>query len=533
MIITVAHDEGLKHRVVACLRDTRWSGAVTAVDTVGAAQDVLRRVGAARVVVVGRSIGLDGAAELVATAAGLRQAPAILVVAEPSTEALRAAMRAGIRDVLPPDFGPEELVRAFDEAGVSSEGPPPLPGVTVAVFSTKGGVGTSVVASNLAIRLGVLAGVPTTLVDLDLASADQAIMHGLSPRWTIQDLAEGAVGTDVESLGQVLLSVPGTEARILPGPVDPALAETITPGHVTSVVSAARAEAEVVVLDTASSFDDRTLAALDLADVIVVTSSLDVGALRSLTVSLQTLERLGIDAGKVRIALVRSDSKSGLLVGDVERAIERPVDVGIPSTRAVPRSVNEGVPLAVGSPKAAVVGAIDELAELVLVAAPDRLSVEADDDGGGLFPWSRSRRSSRGREPMSGASTPPPPPDPAPTLTGEPSAEDPAEDADSLFSSAEGDEGPPASEEAGDAGVVLPMERGRPASAAPRRRVVRSRDPEPSDGDVDAVSPEDAESTDDGDAIDHADTTPLSDMPPPSIVPEDDDGDQPRRRRRR
>ncbi len=519
MIITVARDEGLKHRIAACLRDTRWSGAVTDVDSVGEAQELLQRTGAARVVIVGQSIGLGGAAELAGMVDTLRQAPAILVVADPSTEALRAAMRAGIRDVLPPDFGPEEVLRAFEEAGVSSGGPPPLPGVTVAVFSTKGGVGTSVVASNLAIRLGELAGVPTTLVDLDLASADQAIMHGLSPRWTIQDLADGAVGTDVESLGQVLLPISGTKARILPGPVDPALAETITPAHVTAVVAGARAEAQVVVLDTASSFDDRTLAVLDLADVIVVTSSLDVAALRSLTVSLQTLERLGVEPGRVRIALVRSDSKSGLLTGDVERAIERPVDVGVPSTRAVPRSVNEGVPLAVGSPKAAVVAAVDDLARLVLAAGPEQLVTDRDDDrddggGGGFFPWSRSRG-------LKGA-------DDAAEQRDRPSTSPPADVApDAPDERAE--ESVNVTEDAADAANVLPMERSRAAPAAPRRRVVRSRTAEHGDDDRNQDGTEDE--GEEAEAIFEA-PAPLSELPPPTVTTDDDD-DQPRRRRRR
>ena len=543
MIITVSREEALRLRVVAHLRDTRWGGTVTQVESVGEAEELLRRTGSARVILVDRSIGLPGAAELAAAAANLRQPPPILLVDDPSTEVLRSAMRAGIRDVLPPDFEAADLVSAFEDAGVSSDGPKPLPGLTVAVFSTKGGVGTSVVASNLAVRLGELVGVDTTLVDLDLASADQAIMHGLSPRWTIQDLVDGAVGSDVESLRQVLVPVKDTRVRVLPGPVDPALSETISGSDVSAIIASARAEASVVVLDTSSNFDDRTLAALDAADVVVVTSSLDVAALRSLAVSLQTLSRLGLATERLKIALVRSDSKSGLLTADVERTIERPVDVGVPSTRAVPRSVNEGVPLAVSSTRAGVVEAIDELVERVLPFGAETLEESYEPDSGGFFPWSRKRRSSSGdgdgdagsgsvverveaQQPSERAE---------PDVDEEPEAVDedqrdatpggpavgqgaPEQAGDHEASVVEHDE----ADDEGDEMVdnVLPIERSRPTEgSSTRRRVVRPRAPEP---------PQEGEEGDEGDESD----VPLSDLPPPIVVSDDDD-DQPRRRRRR
>lgn len=395
----------------------------------------------------------------------------------------------------------------------------------MAVFSTKGGVGTSVVSANLAARLGARTGAPTTLIDLDLASADQAIMHGLSPKWTIQDLADGSVGLDVESLGQVLLPLGGT-TRLLPGPLDPALAETISAGQVASVVAAARAEAPFAVLDTASAFDDRTLAALDAADVVVVASSLDVAALRALTVTLLTLTRLGVEDDAILVTLVRSDSKSGLLVGDVERAIDRPVDVGIPSTRAVPRSVNEGVPLASSSPRSSVVQAIDELVDLVLARAP--VAVEVSDspeqEAGGLFSWSRSPRSSRSstdQKTRSGSdvddhAATAPDPEVAASEHGATSAEE----QDVVVSGLSG--------EVRSITDVLRIESSgdHPAPRQVRRRRV--------------VHPSAPDETGDDQTSDEDDTSeppiravpPLSEMPPPRPVTDEDD-DEPRRRRRR
>lgn len=522
MILTVARDEALRERIASALRDTRWNTPVVDIDNVGEAEQLFDSPAPPLVVVVGSSIGIGGAVDLAARASSLRQPPAVLLVAEPTTEVLRTAMRAGVRDVLSPDFSAEDLVLAFEQAGVRSDGPTSQPGVTVAVFSTKGGVGTSVVSANLAARLAARTASPTTLIDLDLASADQAIMHGLSPKWTIQDLADGKVGLDAESLAQVLLPIGGT-ARLLPGPVDPALAETISSGQVASVIAAVRAEAPFAVLDTASAFDDRTLAALDAADVVVVTASLDVAALRSLTVTLLTLTRLGVEDDAILVAMVRSDSKSGLLVGDVERAIDRPVDVGVPSTRAVPRSVNEGVPLATSSPRSSVVKAIDELVDLVLVRAPDSLDVSdtpESEGSGGLFPWSGSTRSSRSapqgaRSESDGDVDESPAPDRGTTEAGAASMDE----QDVVVSRL-----------AGEVRSITDVVRVESAKDHPGRRPVRRRrlvQSAPADLDEDKTSNGDQAMAPPIRAV-----PPLTEMPPPQPLTDEDD-DEPRRRRRR
>lgn len=362
MLLSVDPDQAFHERVAGAVRGTRWATAITAVTTITEALDVLRSPAAGIAAVLGGpGLGFDDGVLLAEQTVRLSSGTAVLLVAEPTTDRLRRAMRAGARDVLSPSFDRDELTAALSEAGVGTSGPAPLPGLTVAVLGVKGGVGASVVASNLAIRLADSVGSSVTLADLDLASADLAVMHGVSARWTIQDMADGTVGLDVDSLRDVLHRIGDKGARLLPGPVDPALAERITADDVSNLVALLRSEAPLVVLDLATSFDDRTLAAIDAADMIVLTAGLDVASLRGLAVSLRTLQQLGVADDQLRVVLVRADSKAGLTTGDVERTIGRPIDIKVPSTRAVPRSVNEGVPLALSSSRSGVVQAIDEL----------------------------------------------------------------------------------------------------------------------------------------------------------------------------
>lgn len=402
MIITVDPDNSFHERVTSAVGEAPWARAAFHVNAPEEAPPVVAAHAEPAVVVIGPHVSIPAATTLTARLSVAGSPTFVLIVTEPTTDVLRQAMRAGARDVLAPSFDDDELRSAIDRTGLSQfAGGAVDSGLTVAVFSAKGGVGTSTVAANLVTLLADRTGSHSLLIDLDVASADQAIMHALTPQWTLQELADGTIGLDGESLAGVLIPVAGANVSILPGPLDPALAETISGDAASRIIGAARMVSPVLVLDTSSAFDDRTLAAIDAADVVVVVSSLDVAALRALTVSLQTLSRIGVDPAAIRLALVRADSKSGLQVADVERSVGRDVDARIPSSRDVVRSVNDGVPLAVSGGRSGFVRAIDELVDTILPAAPAQLRAAAEErassGGGGWFSLGRGGRGNGSR----------------------------------------------------------------------------------------------------------------------------------------
>src|SRR5262249_30209678 len=106
-------------------------------------------------------------------------------------ETLLRALRAGAQEVLrrPLDRGAlreaiERVSRATaKKAGVSSGSRGVL-----TVFSNKGGVGVSTVATNLAIGLKRMTGREVALADLDLQSGDAAFMMGLTPTRSMSDV---------------------------------------------------------------------------------------------------------------------------------------------------------------------------------------------------------------------------------------------------------------------------------------------------------------------------------------------------------
>jgi pilus assembly protein CpaE len=116
--------------------------------------------------------------------------------------------------------------------------------------------------------------------------------------------------------------------------------------------------ADVVVVDTPSAWDETTLAAVDASDSILAITGMDVPSVKNTAVMLSRLKQLGRLNGAVQVVLNRADSKVLIDEKEVEKALGHGVSVRVPSDRAVPRSVNKGVPIVIEAPRSAVAKAL-------------------------------------------------------------------------------------------------------------------------------------------------------------------------------
>jgi pilus assembly protein CpaE len=283
---------------------------------------------------------------------------------------LREALRSGIDDVLTLDAPEAEWREAIARAQArlaSDRGGAPSPqgdeersGRLITVFSSKGGSGKSLVASNLAILVAERTGQPVTLVDLDLQSGDLAIMLQLMPALSIYDAAQASTHLDAEALAGHL-TAHHSGVSLLAAPMEPSLAEQVSGEAVARILQLLKGSTPVTIVDGPASFTDQLLASVDLSDLIVLVGSMDVPSIKNLRLAMNTLAQLGFPRDHIKLVLNRADSKVGLRSADVEKSLGAKIDVMIPSSRDVPLSVNQGSPLAVSRPKSAVVSAIREL----------------------------------------------------------------------------------------------------------------------------------------------------------------------------
>jgi pilus assembly protein CpaE len=132
---------------------------------------------------------------------------------------------------------------------------------------------------------------------------------------------------------------------------------------ITTILQLLREQFAYVVVDTPPAFTDHVLAAFDQSDLIALLATLDIPALKNLKLTLETLDLLNYPRERLRVVLNRADSKVGLALSEVEKTLRVPIALHIPSSRAVPASINRGVPIMLDDASHPVSAAIRQFGE--------------------------------------------------------------------------------------------------------------------------------------------------------------------------
>ena len=277
----------------------------------------------------------------------------VILVGDADPAFVLLAMRAGIRDILSPEADPAQIRVLLERACQSfasrtrtstPKSPDSPKGLVIGVFSPKGGVGKTTIATNIAIGLGKVAPMSVVIVDLDLQFGDVASGLYLDPEHTVTDAVSTSASQESLVLKAFLTVHPGS-IYALCAPRSPIEADDITPQQVTRLLEQLAEQFQYVIVDTAPGLPEIGLAALEQCTDVVWVTGMDVPSIRGLRSGLDILRKLDLLPETRHVVLNMADSKSGLSVQDVEATIGAPVDVSIPRSKAVAFSTNRGIPI--------------------------------------------------------------------------------------------------------------------------------------------------------------------------------------------
>ena len=322
------------------------------------------------VVAIGPDVELDWALALAGALEARAPEIGVVLIAEPTADTLARAIRAGAKDVISPDTEDRVLIETFDRArsragtsAPSAAGRSESGCRVIVVVSPKGGSGKTMLATNLALAIARFHPDQAVLVDLDLQFGDVGCSLGLHPEYTV---AHAVSGNPNATTLKGFLTPHAGDLLCLCAPESPEEADDISDSAAVTLLEKLKESFQWLVVDTGPGLGDITLAAMEVADELVFVSATDVASVNATRKEIDIVERLGtFDDRSVSFVLNRADARVGLDPTDIASVIGIEPTGRIPSSGAIPLSMNYGEPIVIGDPTSAPARAIFELAGTV------------------------------------------------------------------------------------------------------------------------------------------------------------------------
>ncbi len=320
-------------------------------------------------IVVGPTVDLDDACDLAEMVRiDYPEVGVVLLREAVDMQVMAQALRSGIREVVSAE-DPPALTAAVKRSreltmrmrGTAGEEEQANTGQVITVFSAKGGVGKTTMATNLGAYLASV-GRKTLIVDLDLAFGDVGISLQLLPQRTLTDIAQMVGHVDQQGVAATVTKH-SSGLHALCAPAEPGEADRIPATAITELLRVAKRMYDFVIVDTPPAFTEHVLSAFDVSERLVLIATLDIPAIKNLRLTLDTLDLLGNATSSRVLVLNRSDAKVGLTVDDVVASLRQEIAVRVPSSTDVPASTNRGVPIVLDMPRHPVSAAMRQLAD--------------------------------------------------------------------------------------------------------------------------------------------------------------------------
>lgn len=302
---------------------------------------------------------------------------------------MRRAMLAGARDFLTKPIDVDELSAAIKRAGrvasnekeklsttvfATAGGGRPgsgtlLPGDqghVVTIFSPKGGTGKTSLTANLAVAIRKL-GNAVAAIDGNLQFGDLSFFFNQQAKNSVADLATRAQELDREVVSEVMIRHEGSGVHILAAPMRPEYADSVSGEQFADVVRYISRMFPYVLVDTGSLLNDLTLAALDVADLVILMMTQDIPSIKNARLFLDLADGLGISRNQIMLVMNRYDKRRSITPERVKDNFKKDIDAIIPlDEKLVVPAMDRGEPFLLRNSASPTAKAISDLAESVI-----------------------------------------------------------------------------------------------------------------------------------------------------------------------
>ncbi len=290
----------------------------------------------------------------------------VLVLSDnPSVDLIVRVMRAGAKEFLALPLIKTEFIDILSKLNESLYSAPKkyTKCKIISIFSNKGGIGKTSIASNLALELAKITKENVALLDLNFQLGDITTFMDLKPSFNISYMLENLDKMNEDFLLSTMEKYKNTSLYVLADPPFFKQAADILPEHITRLFSMLKKTFSYIIVDAESSFDAKNIAALTESDLIFLVTIANLPALRNAQRCLELFERLGFDKNKTQILLNRYMENDEISIEDIESVMSRKVYWKIPNNYfTMMSSINKGIPISDINPDSNVAKSYRDLA---------------------------------------------------------------------------------------------------------------------------------------------------------------------------
>ena len=250
----------------------------------------------------------------------------VLVLSDnPSVDLIVRVMRAGAKEFLALPLIKTEFIDVLTKLNESLFCAPKKDTKCkiISIFSNKGGIGKTSIASNLALELAKITKENVALLDLNFQLGDITTFMDLKPSFNISYMLENLDKMNEDFLLSTMEKYKNTNLYVLADPPFFKQAADILPEHITRLFSMLKKTFSYIIVDAESSFDAKNIAALTESDLIFLVTIANLPALRNAQRCLELFERLGFDKNKTQILLNRYMENDEISIEDIESGVEQ------------------------------------------------------------------------------------------------------------------------------------------------------------------------------------------------------------------
>jgi pilus assembly protein CpaE len=253
------------------------------------------------------------------------------------------------------------------QSGVKSkEGDTVLPLKMITVFSPRGGVGCTTLASNLAMAIFEETDQKVLLLEGKQYFGHLAVMLNIRSQSNLADLVPHVSSLD-ENLVKEVIVEHASGIHILLGPTNFQVAQGVRPEDLYPILKAVERLYDYIVIDAGSNLSENAVTIMDTTDRILIVTTPDMASLHDASQLLQITQSLAYPQDKTLVVLNKSDMVGGIKSKHIETALHQEIFSRIPFDGPnAQRSVNRGIPMILRYPRSPATKAIQDMARKLI-----------------------------------------------------------------------------------------------------------------------------------------------------------------------